>query len=383
MRISEIELVNWKNFSQVNFTLEDCTYLIGPNAAGKSNFLDVLRFLRDIAHPEGGGLQRAVSQRGGFQKIRSLAARSNPKIGISLSLLDGEGVKWQYDLELEHETKGLRRVLVSKEMVSKNDKTLLARPDKYDNRDPARRTQTALEDQKTNREFRVIAEFLTEVAYLHVVPQFIQHAQNIGGFRLQFDPYGQGLLERIAKTTQRTRDARLGKIQKCLQACIPQFTELRFAIDETTGRPHLEAKKTNWRPNGDWQNEEQFSDGTLRVIGLMWTLLEGRKLLLLEEPELSLDDQIVAQLPKLIRQLQSSAKQKPQVMLTTHSSILLHKVDGSQVRVLSPSLKGEGTLVRAANPEEIKLFKAGFTPAEVMLPKVHKSVGDIQNAFGF
>ena len=32
-------------------------FLVEPNASGKSNFLDALRFLRDIAKSECGGLQ--------------------------------------------------------------------------------------------------------------------------------------------------------------------------------------------------------------------------------------------------------------------------------------------------------------------------------------
>lgn len=386
MRVTKVELLNWKNFSNVQFSLSDRTYLIGPNAAGKSNLLDVFRFLRDIAHPNGGGLQRAIEQRGGLQKIRCLAARSNPKVGIVLELVSEQGEaqnEWRYELELAHERAGLKRILISKETVMLNDEIILTRPDPQDRKDPARLTQTALEDQRTNEKFRPVSEFLKEVAYLHVVPQFIQHAQNIGGFRLQFDPYGQGLLERIAKTPKRYREARLKKIQSCLRACIPQFTELHFKLDEVSGKPHLEAKRENWRPKGGWQNEEQFSDGTLRVIGLMWTLLEGGRLLLLEEPELSLDDEIVAQLPRLIRKLQNASTQKPQVVITTHSGILLNKVDGAEVRRLDPLAKGEGTQVLEASEDEIQLLHLGLSPAEVMLPKVHRGVSSLQDAFEF
>lgn len=386
MRVTEVELQNWKNFSNAKFSLGDRTYLIGPNAAGKSNLLDVFRFLRDIAHPNGGGLQRAIEQRGGLQKIRSLAARSNPKVGIVIELLSEQGEAphhWRYELELAHERAGLKRILISKELVVLNGKVILERPDPSDRKDPARLTQTALEDQRTNERFRSVSEFFKEVAYLHVVPQFIQHAQNIGGFRLQFDPYGQGLLERIAKTPKKFRDARLKKIQACLRACIPQFTELQFKLDEVSGKPHLEARRENWRPNGGWQNEEQFSDGTLRVIGLMWTLLEGGRLMLLEEPELSLDDEIVAQLPKLIRKLQASSTQKPQVVITTHSRSILEKIDGAEVRRLDPLAKGEGTKVLQVSPEEVQLLRLGLTPAEVMLPKVHQGVSSLQEAFEF
>ena len=52
--------------------------------------------------------------------------------------------------------------------------------------------------------------------------------------------------------------------------------------------PHLEATYEHWRPNAGKQREDQFSDGTLRLIGLFWALLDGEAPLLLEEPELSL-----------------------------------------------------------------------------------------------
>ena len=59
MIISHIFLKNWRNFRTVEVDLAERTFLVGPNAAGKSNFLDALRFLRDLAKP-GGGLQKAA-----------------------------------------------------------------------------------------------------------------------------------------------------------------------------------------------------------------------------------------------------------------------------------------------------------------------------------
>lgn len=65
MFISRLVLENWRNFLEVDVNLTERTYLLGANATGKSNFLDVFRFLRDISKSEGGGLQKALTDRGG------------------------------------------------------------------------------------------------------------------------------------------------------------------------------------------------------------------------------------------------------------------------------------------------------------------------------
>jgi predicted ATPase len=70
MQITRIKLTNWRNFRMVDVPLAQRTFLVGPNGSGKSNFLDAIRFLRDIADRMG-GLGRAVEDRGGMQAIRS------------------------------------------------------------------------------------------------------------------------------------------------------------------------------------------------------------------------------------------------------------------------------------------------------------------------
>ncbi|MEQ8192350.1 MAG: AAA family ATPase, partial [Candidatus Eremiobacterota bacterium] len=65
MIVSHISLKNWRNFRSVDVDMGERIFLVGPNACGKSNFLDVLRFLYDIVK-QGGGLQKAVNDRGGI-----------------------------------------------------------------------------------------------------------------------------------------------------------------------------------------------------------------------------------------------------------------------------------------------------------------------------
>jgi predicted ATPase len=141
----------------------------------------------------------------------------------------------------------------------------------------------------------VIADFFSGVLYLHLVPQLLKYADQLRGQALEHDPFGQGLLERVAKTPEKVRAARLRRIEVALKLAIPQFNDLKFERDKATGQPHLEVQYKHHRPNAGWQREEQWSDGTLRLFGLLWSLLEDNTLLLLEEPELSLNDAIVRQ----------------------------------------------------------------------------------------
>ena len=82
-KICRLQLKNWKNFANADVAVQTRLFLVGPNASGKSNFLDVFRFLKDLAS-SGGGFQEAVRKRDGVSAIRCLAARRYPDVEIHI-----------------------------------------------------------------------------------------------------------------------------------------------------------------------------------------------------------------------------------------------------------------------------------------------------------
>ncbi len=368
MFITNLKLKNWRNFREADVSISDTTFILGANASGKSNLLDVFRFLRDICKTEGGGLQKAIAQRKGLSKLRCLHARTDTEVQIEMALEDTDGKSWRYVLAFKSEGVGKQRVLISKEEVWKGKKCLRKRPEADDLKDVARLTQTHLEQIQTNEPFREVVEFFSALNYLHLVPQLLKFGDEIGGSRLEDDPFGQGFLERIARATPRVRDSRLRKIRDALQKAVPQFNELEFEKDEVTGRPHLKALYKHHRPRGAWQREDQFSDGTLRLIGLLWSLLEGDSLLLIEEPELSLNSAIVAEIPLMIQQVRKSTKRRRQVLITTHSDSLLSNpgIDANGVLVIEPGQNG--STIRSPSVRERQSVADGFSIAEIILP---------------
>ena len=241
MRLTHLTLKNWRNFKHADFDLQDRMFVIGPNASGKSNLLDALRFLKQIAST-GGGFQDAVERRGGMPRIRCLAARNFNHGHVTLGIKigdDDQPCRWSYKVTFTAESRGRHRPILKTEVVKKQDEIVLERPTPEDGADPERMTQTYLEQVNVNREFREIVEFLGSIRYLHLVPHLIREPER-GAHRLD-DPYGADFLLRIAKTPEKTRSRRLGRINQALKVAVPQLDRLELVQDEIGGW-HLEAR---------------------------------------------------------------------------------------------------------------------------------------------
>jgi predicted ATPase len=358
-----VHLENWRNFTLVDVDVQRRVFLVGPNASGKSNLLDVFRFLQDIVSV-GGGFQEAVRRRGGISRLRCLAARRYSDIVIRVCIGGNESASaWEYGIRFNQDK--LRRPVLKQERVSKERDVILDRPAKEDREDPERLTQTYLEQVNVNRAFREVASFLSSIRYLHIVPQLVREPDRSVGRRN--DPYGGDFLEQIARTPEKTQRARLRRIRDTLRVAVPQLTELGLYRD-ARGTPHLRGKYEHWRPQGAWQTEEDFSDGTLRLMGLLWAALDGAGPLLLEEPELSLHPDAVRFIPQMFARLQRRLGR--QVFVSTHSTDLLRDegIGLDEVLLLVPG--AEGTSVRQASDfEEIKsLMEGGLSLAEAVIP---------------
>ena len=364
LRFTHLNVENWRNFRSVDVALQRRVFLVGPNAAGKSNFLDVFRFLRDLASV-GGGLQDAVDRRGGVSRIRSLAARQQPDIAINVTVgTDAEPDLWQYDLRLTQDRR--RRAVLKKEVVRHRGEVVHSRPTPEDEDDHELRTQTSIEQVNLNRKFRELAEMFSSVRYLHIVPQLIREPDRSVGRRN--DPFGGDFLEHVASTPKRTRESYFRQLLTAARVAVPQLQELRLEPD-VQGAWHLKAKYQHWRPQGAWHTEQDLSDGTLRLFGLLWSALEQGGPLLLEEPELSLHPEVVRRIPQMFARVQRRSGR--QILTSTHSSELLQDegIGLDEVLLLEP--EAEGTAVKlAAELENVRaLLEGGLSLAEAVVPR--------------
>ena len=371
LRLTRLKVRNWRNFRQAEVNLAARAFFAGPNASGKSNLLDAVRFLRDLVKPSGGGLAAAVEERGGIASLRCLEARGHrTEIEIEVDVGDdSNSAVWSYHLSFTRVGKesfpSVRREAIwsNGELINENVRG--------NDADGLIFSQTLIEQVAQNVKFRDLAAFFASIRYLHVVPQIVRDPKR--AIDRRDDPFGGDLLQRISDTNKKQRDARLRKIGEALAKAVPQFQSLRLEKDGQ-GLPHLVAGFKHWREHPSDQNETLFSDGTLRLIGFLWSIGEKGGPLLLEEPELSLHEEVVRQLPAMIHRMQRHAKR--QVLMTTHSQTMLDDsgIGIDEVHRLEPGSNGTTIITVADDPQMRSEIDAGFQIGETIIPRT-KSQG--------
>lgn len=86
----------------------------------------------------------------------------------------------------------------------------------------------SLEQVYTNQACRDVAELFVSTHYLHVVPQLIRGPdRSIGKTN---DPFGGDFLEIVARTPEKTRNARLRRIRDALVFAMPQLSDLELVV---------------------------------------------------------------------------------------------------------------------------------------------------------
>lgn len=79
MAIKRVTLTNFKSFDEISVNLKNFNVLIGANASGKSNFINVFRFVKDISDH---GLDNAIALQGGIEYLRNIKLGSSKNFSI-------------------------------------------------------------------------------------------------------------------------------------------------------------------------------------------------------------------------------------------------------------------------------------------------------------
>ena len=367
MKLLSLKAKNYRILRDVTIDMKDFNVFIGANASGKSTILDALRFLHDGLHAR--DFDAPMASRGGILNLHWKGEEAH-QIDLAVTLQDDDDqVEWSVQVTRQgfqfHVKERVERrppqsppsVLLQADggagwWWSSNTK------ERVDMQQPSTACALASASADANFPARGIADFVRRWGFFDPNP-FLLRRDWTGLESSRFDHYGRNL----------------GETLYAIAETDPELLErIRSATKDIVGLP----KEIETRESEDrfyfFQREEglQFavhqmgiSSGTLRVLALMTALHgeQGTNLLGIEEPENYIHPGALAALVEYLR----SSQGQVQLMVTTHSPLLLDLLDDPKVVRVVHRSDGEGTTVsQRTNPDGVRraLDESGLSLGE-------------------
>ncbi|MFF2052365.1 AAA family ATPase [Leifsonia sp. NPDC058194] len=330
MQVRRLRVSNYKSLDDdVVVEFDDLTLLVGLNGSGKSNVLDVFRFLGEALTY---GLDPAISKRLGINKLRRAAPFKPRAIKIGVDL---EALPWSasYDIQINAAAGGTYRVerelLVlgsgadRRTILEVNSGRVRIAPDGLAPKGAV--AELTLPSLAADPSIAPVIEALRGVRVHSIYPRELGIPQPIGAapplnengsnwcavLKTLDDGAKSDLVIALERITGDIRDVRVDSSGGFYTA------EFEHELDSGTRR---------------WFSAAQESDGTLRLAGILTALLQSPPppLLAIEEPELTINPGLLPLLHDYLR----ATSLECQVVVTTHSPDLLDLVDTSEVRAV-------------------------------------------------
>ncbi|WP_283138134.1 AAA family ATPase [Rhizohabitans arisaemae] len=110
--LQRVQVTDYRSIAHCDISVPPLLILVGPNAAGKSNFLDALRFVADALDTTPSD---AVKKRGGIDELLRRTRRDIDGFRIVLDFMiswDGVSTPVQYGLHIDRDSAGRRTLVV-------------------------------------------------------------------------------------------------------------------------------------------------------------------------------------------------------------------------------------------------------------------------------
>ncbi|MBS1248545.1 MAG: DNA replication and repair protein RecF [Chloroflexi bacterium] len=384
MFIKSIEVHNFRSFRKLNIELGNLSVLIGPNASGKSNFVEILRFLKNIsAH----GLANAVSMQGGMEFLKNINAKESDEVFFKITYYQGgptlthkptsmtisehrvihefsikpnndyvigtEKIVKEYLCKNGEEVKTGRSSLtkIGDEYVPKFDF-----PEKFqfivDDPDLGNLKWPLIEDKilkvlSLEGRLALVGINLEDLTVYDLNSNIHKQSMSITG-KKDLEEDGSNLaivLKNILEDEKKRR-----KFINLVQYLLPFVQELK--IERSIDKSLLLSLREIY-------NEDIFlpshllSDGTIAITALLISLyFEKNKLCVFEEPFRNIHPALISKVSNMLEE----ASTEKQIIVTTHNPQMVKHTKLENLLLISRNEQGESIISRPTEREDIKIF---------------------------
>jgi len=399
MGVKRIRVTNFKSFEELEVELGKFNVLIGANASGKSNFVQIFEFLRDISNH---GLNNAVSMQGGVEYLRNINVGASENFSLKVvsdrefeflgrrmreGLIGIKTYETTYEFALKFRKRGLGFEIAKDNLTQKckfvrlerkkgkieekgeteQGKIVLSRANGKVKIDLHKPEQIPIEEGDIYppflRERKLppntlllqspfffmppLEEIFSGISIYDFDPKLPKKATPITG-KAELEEDGSNLsiiLKNITENKEKRR--KLFNLVKDLLPFISNLDVEKFADKSLLFKLQEIYFKNQYLP------ASLISDGTINITALIVALyFEENPLTIIEEPERNIHPYLIFKVVDMMK----DASQKKQIIVTTHNPEIVKYAGLDNILLVSRNEKGFSTVSRPADKEELKTF---------------------------
>lgn len=397
MPIRSIDVSNFRSFAHFEMIPDSFNIVIGSNASGKSNFIQIFIFIRDIAKY---GLHNAISLQGGIEYLRNtiigasedfsfrivytLEERREEVIGVKDELplyFEPQEILYEFTLRFTVSQEGYE---IAHDHLSVSGEFLRPGRTGLDRIGPGAVTLTREGDgimysvyppgdveissadlfphyfQKQTLFDRLIMN--TPVAAPGIPPLewifrgmkvydfdprlFKKAVPMVGKSQLEKDGANLAIVIKSIIDDPDRREAFMGLIRDILpfveEVAVEKFMDMSLLL-----------KLREVYSEDKYLPASMISDGTLNIIALIIALyFEERPVTIIEEPERNIHPHLISRLVSMFK----DASAKKQIIITTHNPEMVKHVDINDILLISRNREGFSEISKPAGKSEVRAF---------------------------
>jgi predicted ATPase len=408
MLIKSIKVCNFKSFDEAEIKLDRFNVLVGANASGKSNLINIIKFFKDIIE---NGLDNAISMQGGVEYIRNLniGASKNLSLELHIDFKDKTSRRMGF-LEQDERLIGMfvydliykfsisfpkttrRYKVIEEKLLAKCDFVELIEIDKEKNKKPKKigdgeislirdgkgkikwelNTNSNvpmklselipkfLEEKLSQRELFIETSIflpflslriheLTDISIYDFDPKLLKKSTLITG-KTELEPNGSNLAIVLKKILDDRKNKR--EMSSLVKDILPFIDDI--GVEKLPDRSLLANLKEIYSEK-EFLPAPLMSDGTVNITALIIALyFEKKPLIIIEEPERNIHPYLISKVVDMMKDV--SERLGKQIIVTTHNPEMVKYAGIDNILLVSRDADGFSKICRPSEKEEVKTF---------------------------
>jgi len=411
MQIKKIKVSNFKSFEEEEIELGRFNVLIGANASGKSNFINIFQFFKDIVD---NGLDNAISMQGGVDYIKNINIGASKNLSIELYIDSKDesiryGVfkagkknigiyiyelKYKFGIKFYTTTRGYK--VEKEQMVANCDfieigrkKNKIEKEERVgDGKITLIRNKSKLKFELTSEDVQIKKEdvippffskrgvfqerlsanelflekpvflvplsfeiigFFNRISIYDFDPRLSKKAALITGMT-ELEPDGSNLAIVLKNILDRKKNA--SRISTLINDLLPFIEDI--TVEKLADKSLLTSLKEVY-------SEKKFfpaplmSDGTINITALIIALyFEEKPLIIIEEPERNIHPHLISKVVDMMKDV--SERFGKQIIVTTHNPEMVKYAGIENILLVNRDDNGFSQISRPAEKKEVKIF---------------------------